>query len=471
VQETFAWLRQQGFARLAFHFARYNIPAYALPYVNFFILDEMGGWASAGSAPGDALLARLRELRGSAGYAAWSCAAWLRDLDLERWNLSLARVCRSLEALAALPDSDAELARLVPVPADREKLQAGRRELREFQQYYSATGSLLQRHGLERHAPAFLRHGISVDVLALLTDAQLQLIGIEPAEERLRLLQALRSLSSPVTASSAASSSSSSATTAAAASTAARSSSALAAGARTSSTGGRTGDAGRARVRGEAGAGLRTQGAPSVRQLVSSVHREDRRSIDDLVEFIQQRSTAPPSTKTAATTRASTASSGKGKQKQQQQQQQQQQQKQQQKQQQQQQQQRASSKAAARAAAAATPPKASENSNTPRSPATVSSVPAPPAPVTSDAEAAPADSSVANGQPAREAPPPGNAEAEAEAAASGEDVEAGMWAALDAEVEEFRRRLEQCSSGALSRPRIAVALPGLHAKPASRVPA
>lgn len=41
-QETFHWLRRNGFEKYAFHFARYNIPFYALPCVNFFIIDEMG---------------------------------------------------------------------------------------------------------------------------------------------------------------------------------------------------------------------------------------------------------------------------------------------------------------------------------------------------------------------------------------------------------------------------------------------
>lgn len=42
MEETFHWLRGHGFDKYAFHFARYNIPFYALPCVNFFIIDEMG---------------------------------------------------------------------------------------------------------------------------------------------------------------------------------------------------------------------------------------------------------------------------------------------------------------------------------------------------------------------------------------------------------------------------------------------
>ena len=42
IEETFTWLRINGFQKYSFHFARYNIPFYALPFVNFFIIDEMG---------------------------------------------------------------------------------------------------------------------------------------------------------------------------------------------------------------------------------------------------------------------------------------------------------------------------------------------------------------------------------------------------------------------------------------------
>ena len=42
IEETFTWLRSNGFQKYSFHFARYNIPFYALPFVNFFIIDEMG---------------------------------------------------------------------------------------------------------------------------------------------------------------------------------------------------------------------------------------------------------------------------------------------------------------------------------------------------------------------------------------------------------------------------------------------
>ena len=39
---THGWLSASGFSQYAFHFVRANIPFYALPLVNFFIINEMG---------------------------------------------------------------------------------------------------------------------------------------------------------------------------------------------------------------------------------------------------------------------------------------------------------------------------------------------------------------------------------------------------------------------------------------------
>jgi len=63
--ETFKWLINNNFESYSFHFARYNIPFYALPFVNFFIINEMGV-----TIDDDNLLNALQQLKNSATYNA-----------------------------------------------------------------------------------------------------------------------------------------------------------------------------------------------------------------------------------------------------------------------------------------------------------------------------------------------------------------------------------------------------------------
>jgi hypothetical protein len=60
---SYDWLKAHGFDRYAFQFVRYNIPLYALPLVNFFIVGEMG-------VAGDSfqLLRALSQLKDSPEY-------------------------------------------------------------------------------------------------------------------------------------------------------------------------------------------------------------------------------------------------------------------------------------------------------------------------------------------------------------------------------------------------------------------
>jgi hypothetical protein len=41
---------------------------------------------------------------------------------------------------------------------------------------------------VEKYAPNFAEHGVSIDLLSLLSDAQLQEIGVETAPERARII-------------------------------------------------------------------------------------------------------------------------------------------------------------------------------------------------------------------------------------------------------------------------------------------
>lgn len=63
--ETFEWMRSHSFEKYSFHFGRYNIPFYALPFVNFFIINEMGG-----SVDEQQLLDALQQLQYNPSYHA-----------------------------------------------------------------------------------------------------------------------------------------------------------------------------------------------------------------------------------------------------------------------------------------------------------------------------------------------------------------------------------------------------------------
>lgn len=184
VEETFHWLRRHGFAKYAFHFARYNIPFYALPCVNFFIIDEMG------VTHDDQLLLQALQALKTQNFDARAVAFWLRDLELERYNVFFARAgLFTFDAITKLSDSEVE--RLVDVAADRQKLKTGLLEMQEFQFYYLATASLLQELGMDRYSQLFALHGISIDVLPYLTEPQLIEMGISSKADRKHILAAI----------------------------------------------------------------------------------------------------------------------------------------------------------------------------------------------------------------------------------------------------------------------------------------
>lgn len=61
---SYNWLQAHGFEKYAFQFVRYNIPFYALPLVNFFIVGEM-----AVLGDNEVVLKALRELQDSPAYS------------------------------------------------------------------------------------------------------------------------------------------------------------------------------------------------------------------------------------------------------------------------------------------------------------------------------------------------------------------------------------------------------------------
>ena len=188
VEETFHWLRRHGFEKYSFHFARYNIPFYALPCVNFFIIDEMGV-----THDDQMLLQALQSLKQCHHFDVCAVAFWLRDLELERYNVVFARAgLLTLEALTELSEKQVE--KLVSNASDCQKLKTGIQEMQEFQFYYLATASLLQELGMERYSQLFALHGISIDVLPFLTEKQLIEMGIQSKVDRKKILSAIEKI-------------------------------------------------------------------------------------------------------------------------------------------------------------------------------------------------------------------------------------------------------------------------------------
>jgi len=162
-----------GFVKYSLEFVRYNIPFYALPLVNFFIINEMGI-----SSDDRLLFNALKRLQFSPAYNVKAIAYWLRDLEMEEYSLVFASELgvNFIESLPLLTTHKVE--ELIHDPTHREKMKRAVHDMRDFQFYYSATAALLQEPVVQKYSSHFVNHGISVDVLPLLTAADLAGIGI-----------------------------------------------------------------------------------------------------------------------------------------------------------------------------------------------------------------------------------------------------------------------------------------------------
>ena len=185
-------MRNNGFEKYSFHFARYNIPFYALPFVNFFIIDEMGV-----TQDDQLLLTALQCLKKTPSYKAKAIAYWLRDLEMEKYNLIFVKNDLTyLESLTVL--NDKMIDKLIGDPSDRNKMKTGIQEMKEFQFYYSATASLLQELGMERYSQLFSLHGISIDVLPFLNESLLLEMGITESSDRKKILNAINKIKNEI---------------------------------------------------------------------------------------------------------------------------------------------------------------------------------------------------------------------------------------------------------------------------------
>lgn len=188
-EATFAWLQWSGLERYAYQFARYEVPFYALPLVNFFIIDEMGV-----TNQDKELLSALQSLEFSPSYAVKAMAYWLRDLELDEYALVFSKnlMVDFIESLTIL--NDHTINRLIDCNAAREKMKIAVREMKEVQFYYSASESLLQDLVLQKYADVFAKHNISIDSLPLLDDSGLLEMGFTDEADRSAILAAVKKI-------------------------------------------------------------------------------------------------------------------------------------------------------------------------------------------------------------------------------------------------------------------------------------
>lgn len=121
-------------------------------------------------------------------------AYWLRDLELERYSLSFAKnlLVNFIEALTILTDT--QITRLIDWEDDREKMKSAVHDMKEVQLYFSTTASLLQDLMIDKYSNVFAVHGISIDMLPLLTDAKLEEIGISEKLDRVKILSRIEKM-------------------------------------------------------------------------------------------------------------------------------------------------------------------------------------------------------------------------------------------------------------------------------------
>jgi hypothetical protein len=112
---------------------------------------------------------------------------------METYNLCFAKnkFC-CLENYTTLDDRN--LDKYIDNQQDKDRMKTGIREMKEFQFYYTATSSLLQELGMEKYSQLFALHGISIDVLPLLTEPQLIEMGITKVADRKRILSVIQKI-------------------------------------------------------------------------------------------------------------------------------------------------------------------------------------------------------------------------------------------------------------------------------------
>jgi len=140
------------------------------------------------------LLSILQKLKDSPIYWLKAVPYWLREIEMEKYDIVLAKkfFYFDLETLSTIEDDLID--KLIDIPLDREKMKMGIKELKEFQMYYSYTSVLLHELGMEKYIQLFALHGISIDILPFLTEAQLIQMGITDRADRKVILLATQKI-------------------------------------------------------------------------------------------------------------------------------------------------------------------------------------------------------------------------------------------------------------------------------------
>lgn len=98
----------------------------------------------------------------------------------------------NLEDFSQLPID--QLFSCVTTQRDRDSLESGLQELQHFLAFRDGTAALLEQLGADRYSELFALHGVSVQMVPYLTELHLECMGITSAAERKRALAVISSL-------------------------------------------------------------------------------------------------------------------------------------------------------------------------------------------------------------------------------------------------------------------------------------
>lgn len=184
IEATHGWLCESGFSQYAFNFVRANIPFYALPLVNFFIINEMG-------ITDLKLWRAIRTLKSQPAYRVKAMAYWLRDLDLQQYTLVFAKnlLVDFIEAQTILTDST--IAQLIQNEQHRVLMKRAVDDIRKLKAYFAITDSFLTDDLIEKYSDAFAAYGHPLTAKPI-HRPDLVAMGITDETDLLAILRSLR---------------------------------------------------------------------------------------------------------------------------------------------------------------------------------------------------------------------------------------------------------------------------------------
>lgn len=188
IEASYRWLSENALEIYAVQFAKSNIPFYILPLVNYFVVYEMGIVIDD-----HRMYKRLNELRNSPAFNSLAVSLWLRDMELGSYQTRFAALdWHSLEDFSNLPLK--VLLDCVDSEKDRASLESGIEELKQFLAFRNLSTDLLEQLGMDQYSELFAIHGVSLQMLPHLTDLHLECMGVSSLAERRRALGIIASL-------------------------------------------------------------------------------------------------------------------------------------------------------------------------------------------------------------------------------------------------------------------------------------